>query len=512
MNTIEKQNLAKDVYTEAQKSLVNYRYVVLHNDPRREVKSASFHYDISKALLQGKSNEAIEAFRESAKSSYVLRSFPLYRITYPVWDQSYIVIVANNKTRARERLSDIEREFDSNPLIRPNVKEVYSQSSDRFCLDVVDYKGEIINILIVAAGKGENIRGLASLDRRPDILIADDLQDKEDSRSDIVLERDWKWWNSDIEFIGKNTRIFLIGNNLGERCIVERVIENAPENGYNARRIPVLDDQGEPTWPAMYTKDFIEQEKAKYIAEGNLDLWLMERMCLSVSAETRAFKEEWYNYYSPSATAEVIEGCNIYMTLDPASSRDTDACFRAFTIIAVDAKDNWFVLDMPFGRWDTVELIEIMFEQVKKWRLPDVGIEKGMYQQVLEPVLKQEMARKQAYFNIVELEHARLGTKLERIKALQPRFKAGRIWFPEERDDNRDWLCEIKSELAGVTRSAIKSKFIDLVDSLCMHCQGAEAPYDDDSQDIRDQKSRVTADTAFRGEKVPEGQRQAIAW
>ena len=89
-----------------------------------------------------------------------------------------------------------------------------------------------------------------------------------------------------------------------------------------------------------------------------------------------------------------------------------------------------------------------------------------------EPIIQNEMKRRNVFFNVIPLEHAKAGTKLERIKALQPRFKAHSIFFPDE----ADWLPEVKSELAGVTKDAIKSEYIDVVDALAMTNQVAEAP------------------------------------
>ena len=55
---------------------------------------------------------------------------------------------------------------------------------------------------------------------------------------------------------------------------------------------------------------------------------------------------------------------------------------------------------------------------------------------------------------------------------MQPRFKAHTVFFPDE----ADWLSEFKTELAGVTRDAIKSEYIDLVDAFAMTDQVAVAP------------------------------------
>jgi phage terminase large subunit-like protein len=70
-------------------------------------------------------------------------------------------------------------------------------------------------------------------------------------------------------------------------------------------------------------------------------------------------------------------------------------------------------------------------------------------------------------FQIIPLEHGKVGSKLERIKMLQPRFKSHSVWFP----DQAEWLTEMKAELAGVTNYEIKSEFIDCVDALAMHEQ-----------------------------------------
>lgn len=79
---------------------------------------------------------------------------------------------------------------------------------------------------------------------------------------------------------------------------------------------------------------------------------------------------------------------------------------------------------------------------------------------------------KKRLFNVIPLEHAKQGSKLERIKILQPRFKAHSIYFP----DDAEWLTEFKAELAGVTKDAIKSEYIDIVDALAMTEQVARAP------------------------------------
>jgi predicted phage terminase large subunit-like protein len=117
-------------------------------------------------------------------------------------------------------------------------------------------------------------------------------------------------------------------------------------------------------------------------------------------------------------------------------------------------------------------MIDEIFGAVQKWDLKDFGIEKGIFKQVLEPFIYKEMAHRNVFFNIITIEHAKKGSKLERIKLLQPHFKAHKIWFP----DQASWLAELQAELAGVTKDAIKSLYADLMDALAMVEQIARAP------------------------------------
>lgn len=451
--------------------LVDFRHIFLINSPG-EVESAPFHYFWSDLLLNGQGHTAIQGFRESAKTQYILRSFLLYSITFPSEDRDYIVIIKKNATLAKNVLREIEQEANSHPLILANCKKVLEESGDVYSIDRVSEEGNIINVRIEAYGKGASIRGLANRDRRPKICIIDDPQDVEDAKSETIQFTDWEWFLSDVMFLGQHTRIFLIGNNLGDKSIIERVFNNAGQLNFKTEKIKIVQD-GQPTWPAKYTLTEIDKEKEAFREMGKLDIWLRERMCEAVSPETRIFDPNDYRYFTARAVDKIIERCNRFGTLDPASSPDIKSCYRAIVVNAVNEDNIWNIVDVPYGRWDAAQLIDIIFETVIKWHLKDFGIEKGIFKQILEPFIYKEMSKRNVFFNIIPIEHAKQGTKLERIKMLQPRFKAHTIWFPEE----APWLVEMEAELAGITRDAIKSLYTDLIDTLAMQEQIAKKPY-----------------------------------
>jgi predicted phage terminase large subunit-like protein len=468
--------ISQKTLSEMEHSLVAFRYVALSNDPAKELPAAKFHHELSDLLLNDRRNIAVEMFRESGKSSYALRTFPLHCLAYPKRGLDFIVIIKQNQRAASAKLKDLIDEYEANPLLRHNLIEIKQQNATAFSVDVKDRDGNTVNVRIEAYGKGTGIRGLSNQDRRPSIVILDDIQDKDDSRSETIMAADWDWFLSDICFLGRSSRIFMIGNNLGEKCVIERCIQNAPELGFYPLKVPVMQD-GVPTWPEKDSLESIEKEKADYAKLGKLDIWFAEKMCLAVAEETRIFQEDDYRYYSPSWKEDIIRRSNLFACMDPASSLSPESCYRAITVTAVDNQNDWYLLDCRFGRWDSAEMVNIIFDTVSRYRLRDFCIEKGWWDQVMRPFLTAEMKKRNIFFNVIPMEHAKKGSKLERIKLLQPRFKAHTIYFP----DNADWLTEFKSELAGVTKDAIKSQYIDCVDAFAMTEQVAVAPVNNGS-------------------------------
>ena len=460
------------LYSAARTNLVSFRHSLLNNDEVNEITPPKYHFEWSQKLLHSEKNQAVEGFRKSGKSQIILRAFPLYTLTFPNTNFDFIVLIKNNTDLAHAALIDLETEFETNPALNRRLVKVREQSGKVFSVDLFDDDNKVINVKIEAYGKGKSVRGLMHGDRTPKIVIIDDPQDKEDAKSETILESDWNWFLSDIKFLAKKCRIFLIGNNLGDKCIVERVINARAELDFEVSKVPVMID-GAPAWPEHDTVQEIEDEKAAYNKMGKLDIWLMEKMCVSTDEETRVFHEKDYRSFSTHHLERIATDCKVAARLDPASSKEKTACFRAIVVNAIDKDGNWFILDVPYGRWDPTELIDKIFDTVVKWNLKTFGIEKGILKDIFEHFIFKEMARRKVFFDIIPIEHAKEGSKLERIKMLAPRFKAHTIWFPDE----APWLSEMKSELAGVTKDGIKSLFIDLVDALAMHQQKEERPF-----------------------------------
>lgn len=418
-------------------SIVDFRKIYMPTPD--DCDPAPFHYEWSNILLNGTKHFAIEAFRESAKSVLVIRAHSLYRLVFPSTAYDFIVIIMANQTLASARLKDLSDEYLSNPKLSSNLVEVKKNNDKTFEVVVKDIYGKHINVRIDAYGKGSSVRGLLHGETRPKLIIIDDPQDLEDMTSDSVLEKDYNWFLSDIIFLGKKCRIFMIGNNLGEACLIERVIANKEVLGFNAERIPILID-GESSWPAKYTKTFIEEERDKYEKIHKIDIWYRERMCKAISPESQIFKNEDFRFFSWKDLR--LHELNIYMTVDLAISQKKTADYTAIMVVGVNKDNHWFILDCSFGRYDPTKTIDEIFRMVGKWSPQKVGVEKVAYQAALSHFLEKEMPRRNMFFTITQLKAQR--RKEERIAALQPRFTSGSVWVPERAGD---WWTELMGEM-----------------------------------------------------------------
>lgn len=449
-------------YALAKDDLVVFRQLFLPAE--EEVPAAWFHHEWGKVLLHGKKHYAVEGFRESAKSSYVLRAYPLHCLVYPKKSNDYIVLVMANQRAASRKLKEIADEYVSNDLFNLNLVKVVEQSEKAFEVIVTDDTDTKLNIRIEAYGKGSAIRGLNWKDRRPSILIVDDPQDLSDSLSDTIQKNDYDWFLSDVIFLGKKTRIFFIGNNLGEKCLIEQVISNKEALKFDAVRIPIMNAEGKSNWEERYPVAEIEKERDDWQSLGKLDIWEREKMCIAISPDRQTFKKNDFMYYDPKALR--LEDCSVFTTVDLAISEKESADFTSVCTVAVNGENHWFILDIDYGRYDPSKTIDAIFNAVQKYHPVYVGVEKVAYQAAMKHFLQKEMPKRNQWFTVKDLEAQ--NKKELRIANLQPRFTAHTVWFPM----GANFLTELEGELLAFP----KSLHDDLIDSLAYIGQIAFPP------------------------------------
>lgn len=420
-----------------------------------DVAPADFHYRWSDVLLNSRDHYAIQGFRESAKDQIVFQANILHALTYPMYHRSYIVIIAGNDTQASQKLKDITRRFQSieNERLRFNVRKIIEDSGDAFQVEYLDG----MHVRIEAYGKGASIRGLVWGAKRPDIIILNDIQAQKDMDSPSTLDKDWRWFLSDIKFLGHSSRIFIIGNNMGPNCVIEQVFTHARELDFKTERVTMVTQNGKAAWPERFSLEFCLAERDSYERMGEIDIWERERMCRPMAEESHPFRWEQVKFFD-EMDLKISDMAVITMT-DPAISEKEDADPTVIITVGINQDNEWYVLDVDRRRRNPSEQINDIFRAVARWRPLSVGIETVAYQESLAFYVEREQAKRGITFNVTRVRTR--GNKLNKIRRrLQPMFRSGMIYLPK----HAEWLKDFKVELEAFP----VGKHDDILDSLAM--------------------------------------------
>ena len=410
-------------------------------------RPAGIHYELGRFLTKSRENLVIAFPREFGKSTYVWVFFPAWNILAGRY--RYIVYIASSKERAIEQLRNLRAEISAHPLL----KGLIDIEGDR--ADELEYTDRATGrkCLIRAYGAGQNLRGIRYQEKRPDIVILDDIEDSESVQSETQRKKLWEWFHADVRPLSSTGRLFVIGTVLHEDSLLNNLLNNPPA-GFKGLKYGIEDGEGKPTWEERFPREWIEERKKDYQAQGLIDVFYREYMNVAISPDTQIFKRSYFRYYDSDTLN--WKGWAVFTTVDLAISKADTSDYTAICTVAVSPQNHWFVLDIDYGRYDPTETIDAIFRAVQKYKPLIVGIERVAYQQALEHFLIKEMPERGVFFRVEPLKAEK--KKELRIQALQPRFKAGTIWFPQF----ADFTTELEAELLTFPRG----KHDDLIDAL----------------------------------------------
>lgn len=438
---------------EAAGSLVAFRKKFLAAPT--DVEAADFHHRWSHLLLNSREHIAIMGFRESAKDQYVYQANGLHALTYPTYNRSYIILIANNKTQASQKLKDITRQFQSidNESLRFNVSKIIEDSGDAFQVQYLDG----MQVRIEAYGKGAAVRGLVWGAKRPDLILLNDIQDVEDMESPVTLEKDWHWFLSDIKFLGHSSRIFMIGNNMGPNCVIEKVFQHARELNFTTERVPWITEDFKAAWPQRFPYEYCMAEREAYETMGEIDIWERERMCKAMAEESHPLKWDNMQFYEEMELD--LAGMSIITMTDPGISEKADADPTVIITVGIAQDNKWYILDVDRRRRNPSDQINDIFRAVARWRPISVGIETVAYQESLAHFVEKEQKERGIYFNVVRVRTR--GNKNSKIRGrLQPLMRSGMLYVPK----HAEWLEDLKAEVSMFP----VGKHDDIIDALAM--------------------------------------------
>lgn len=119
----------------------------------------------------------------------VIKLLVLYAILYT--PKRFILIICENEDKGKSILADV-----ADMLSEPNIVQVYGNWQDNIESDTLirkkfSFRGK--EIILKCAGSGTGIRGISEKFARPDLMIFDDIQSREDSESEVLAKQLETW-------------------------------------------------------------------------------------------------------------------------------------------------------------------------------------------------------------------------------------------------------------------------------------------------------------------------------
>lgn len=421
----------------------------------------AFHREMWEYCCDDCHQVALAVPRAHAKSTAITFAFALASLLFRV--KRHIIILSSTEDMASDFVGDIRTELLENEKLAEYfqfqrfLKESESELIGRF-KDGTKFR-------VIAKGAGQKMRGIKWDRSRPDLAIVDDIEDDE-----IVMNQDRRikfkrWFYGAVRpILSLRGDIRIVGTILHLDSMLENVMpkpasDNTVTDGLKIYSKELIrgewlsvkyrahnEDYSQILWPERFPRERLENIREEYTARGLPDLYNQEFLNDPIDESTAFFKAEWFKE-SPSEENWAKRSKKYYIACDLAVSTGDQANYTAFVVAALDDLGRLEITYAEKGRWDSLEIIEHIFELYNKYRPEMFGIEKGQIELALGPFLNSEMHRRRIYVPIQAI--AARKDKITRAKAIQGRMRLGDVYFRKA----NGWYSEFFEELKKFPRS-----------------------------------------------------------
>tara|TARA_R110002153_G_scaffold274298_2_gene448181 strand:+ start:1512 stop:3119 length:1608 start_codon:yes stop_codon:yes gene_type:complete len=367
----------------------------------------------------------------------LINTATLYKVLYK--ERKFLVYISETASHSETQTNSIKSELAGNNLITLVFGNIIPEQ--RQGLKWTDSFTQFTNgVTLAARGRGAQVRGLNDRGNRPDDIILDDVEDKESVKTAEQREKAATWFYADVlPALPRNddtATITALGTLLHRDALL---VKMEKDQNFHTVKFGAYTKDGSPLWPKFMPAAKIEKLKLTYTRVGQLSSFMMEYMTTVRDDESSKFKEHYILHAMPSKPYTAIA-----LAVDPAISDRVGADSFVIAVVGMCDTGEHFVIDTWGGIGVTPrEQVDKIFEMWRLFQPQHVGIESIAYQKALVHLVREEMFRKKAYFEIVPLSHGRT-SKHERVEGiLQPRYANGYIKhcrvFPELEAELLDW-------------------------------------------------------------------------
>ena len=407
---------------------------------------------------------AIAAPRNHAKSTAISFAYTLACVLFR--ERQYVLLVSDTVTQAVQFLGDIKKELADNEQIRKlfSIKEFIKEADD----DIIVICEDGHKFRIQAKGSEQKVRGLKWMNKRPDLIVCDDLENDEIVMNKERREKFRKWFYGALLPCRSVTGIVrFVGTILHADSLLERLMPKPYDKrftrftalktfstkriaGWESVKYKAHDeDFRNILWQSKFDvaakREGLPDAKAYFITlrqsfldQGLPETYSQEYLNIPIDEAVSYFKRA---DFLPFTKEDKTKHVQFYITADLAISKEDTADFSVFMIASVDEDRIINIVDVVRDRMDGREIVDMVIALERAYRPEVFGIEKMQVSQSIGPFLREEMIRQDVWPNLVQLEHqgkdkiARGRSIQARLRAKTVRFNKGAEWYQDFEDE-----------------------------------------------------------------------------
>lgn len=278
-------------------------------------------------------NQKIDKFaigipRGFAKTTF-LKILCLWYILFS--HKSFILVVCASEKKAVNILSDL-----CDMLSSPNIRRLFGHwdaniEEDNAVTKVFYFRGR--EIILWAIGSGTSVRGVNRKNKRPDVMVMDDIQDKEDAPNKELAEALLVWMLGTLMMARSPfgcTYIF-VGNMYPQNSILEK-LKN--DKSWTTLIVGGITADGESLWEDLKPIDELIEEYKSLTDMGHPEIFLSEVMNSTDIALPSGIDISKIPLI-PQYYLEVEQGEGSFIVIDPSGAKKTsdDTSISHFEII-----------------------------------------------------------------------------------------------------------------------------------------------------------------------------------
>jgi predicted phage terminase large subunit-like protein len=422
------------------------------------VESPSCHYDWWTACCSSHAQVALAAPRGHAKSTAITFAYTLACLVFR--ERSYVLIVSDTVSQAVQFIADLKKELMDNDRLRSlfKIKEFLKDSEDDFIVGCED--GHMFRVQ--AKGSEQKVRGLKWNNKRPDLIVCDDLENDEIVLNKERREKFRRWFFSAlvpcksaygiVRYVGT----ILHADSLLERLmpatsdkytVVEdlKTYSKAPKRAWHSIKYRAhTNDFTKILWDTRFDKEWFVSKRQEYIDQGIPEAYSQEFLNIPIDESVAYFKR---NDFLPETKEDKEKKLNYYIGVDLAISQTDSADYSVFVVGGMDENRTLHIRQIIRERMDAREIVDTILLLNKIYEPECIGIEDMQVTKSIGPFLREEMVWQNNFPYILNLKHGGKD-KTQRARSIQARMRAKTVKFPKD----EDWYLAFEDEMCMFPR------------------------------------------------------------